>query len=207
MVKPKSHEANRYVLCALCASKKGELRKITEAQKQTITTHFISDFIRLVANYPAVICGTCRIVCTEYAVGNFERSIKLYNFLHTSSTVTRLNPKCCCEICVIARAGINKIKPSKLPRGRPRIKENKAKETKRMCTGCFSNIGQGKIHFCTISERVRNLTGLLDNDSSASRAGEAAVSSFIHKKIVETKNLTIQLRNRRGKPSVFQKHR
>lgn len=129
-------------------------------------------------------------------------------FFGTSySAVTRSKQICCCEICEHARLTITRNQSEKVKRGRPQLKEVGPKEIKRRCNDCLSEIRQGKKHTCTVSERISNLSNLLHDDSSASRSGEAVVSSFLHKKIDETGKTTIQLRNRRGRSSVFQKER
>lgn len=206
MVRPKSHEENRHVVCALCFAKSGTMRKVSELHKNTISEYFISDFKKREADYPDVICGTCRIVCDQYAAGNFTRKINLHKYEQKSFAITRSKQKCSCHICETARSTIKKV-PEQVKRGRPRLTEMKSKNVKRICNDCLSEIGRGKKHFCNVSERVSNLNTLLDDNPSISRAGEAAVSNFLNAKTSAAGSSTIQLRNRRGKPSIFQKNR
>ena len=204
MVRSKSHEENRHVLCALCFSKSKTLRKITDAQKNIISEYFLSNFKICEADYPDRLCVTCRVVCNQYGAGNFARKINLHIYSHKSSTFTRSNKICCCEVCEAARLSINKIR---IKRGRPKMDITKSKDVKRICNNCLSEVGKGRQHFCNVSKRISNLSNLLEDNSSASRPGEAVVSSFLHSKTTESGSSTIQLRNRRGKPTVFEKNR
>lgn len=207
MSKARSHEENRRVVCILCFKKSDGIRAVTEKQTKTIRTYFIADYDSSLTFYPSVLCGTCRIVCSQYATGNFKRTIQLHKYMRSVPVATRRNPqRCSCEICETARLGMDKTvnKTTNRKRGRPRLTVNDGEpKVAQICTKCYAHVGRGRRHDCTKTKRVINLGNILD-DKEAALSGEAVVSSFLNRRMKKGES-SIQLRNRRGKPSTFSK--
>lgn len=205
MVKPRSHEENRSVLCILCFTKSKGLRPVTEAQTETIRTYFLVDYNPHFVFYPTGICCTCRIICSQYAIGNFTRTIQVHKYKRSIPLATRKTSQMCsCEICSTARLSIGTSEQTtvKPQRGRPRLTDHVNEPiVASICKRCYTEVGRGKRHVCTKTERVANLSNVLD-DGKATASGESVVSSFLNKRMKMGES-SVKLRNLRGKPSTF----
>ncbi|XP_065087034.1 uncharacterized protein LOC135708811 [Ochlerotatus camptorhynchus] len=135
---------------------------------------------------------------TTSSVNGNSRKVVVHKYKFNYSKSTRTNSKCTCEVCGAAQLKYGKNLPGTVPR-----KENQRnskpsnlnttkviREVIRMCNTCLTEIGRGKNHVCTVTERSENLANL---------------SKFLAEKVSTSGSENIRLSNRRGKPSVFLK--
>ena len=205
-----THELNRSKVCALCGSKANNARKITQRQSISIQELCNSRFNLENAQFPNVMCNTCRLVLSQHSQGEVSRDlpempeyekILLLKTLRGNTDIT-----CNCYICLTARQRGN-IKHNNRGRGKkrslsPTIKEGliaakddvlpsehklKVKSTYTICQKCHLHIGQGVKHKCTTGQASENI---LNNISNLPEKVSEQIASALLKRKADKENIS-----------------
>ena len=156
------------------------MRTITQQQKATIEEHLINGLDWNDDRLPCALCGSCRIVISEYYRGIFHHRIDVFtDFSSLLSSqlphLTRSNSSCTCMICDIAgsRVGTNldssnassddlsssQISSSGYPEYSDKNKMFSSRfvpEAMKVCGFCLTILKKGKVHIlCTNTKRQK----------------------------------------------------
>ena len=183
----KSHEDCRRTVCIVCGRKATE--KVTESLVDSVRTFVVENYDPEDNRLPSGLCKTDKTVLYEYKKGVYRRDFHIQDFEKYRRYITRSSCESgSCSICNVGRYSLSSLCPispdlptDEIKVGRPRIsvcKDNSAPKPILLCSKCFSAIGRGKNHACTVATAIHNT---ISNLSSSSQ--DQLCSAIIKKRI------------------------
>lgn len=199
----RTHDECRLAVCLLCLGKTKDMRRINSRQRETINNVFLTGLLEEDERLPCALCGNCRVIIQEYANGNYNRKINLFDH----STIGKQPPRtrstaaipCNCIVCVHARSSTTLNFGNVLPK-RTRCGPVKATSSTayvndsqigtarpppdsiKLCSQCLTILKRGKSHLCTKNSRNENILQLANAGTPKSK--DKIASSIIKDKIV-----------------------
>lgn len=197
-----SHEENINKVCVICFKKKTGVRQITNKITDLIILYCLPKYNISDVKYPKVICHSCRVSLEQHTTNKNKKLPIAHNYNSMKfKKITRKSCDCMCSVCIVALEGVRYNPHCKKTKniGRPKVSLSKKTNCKR-CVECLLIIGKGVKHPCNLTNKVNNLRDLITDDKS----GDHVIAEKLRQKIVENKQDSVILSNRRGRSSNIQ---
>ena len=180
----KCHGDSLMCVCLLCMKKTASPRVLNDKYYDLIDNFVVSGLDKCDDRLPKVLCEHCRRTLLRFDKGDFSRTIEVFDFskLACLKPLTRSKTDCTCHVCDIATAN---------PFNRPKDWCNNTKTKThthahtnviKLCEYCLSEIGRGKPHVCTTTQRRQNLLNILVDDDYHDKTSEQVISKVLKMK-------------------------
>ena len=111
---------------------------------------------------PKALCASCKRILNFYDEGKFTRTIEVFDYAQLASLRpnTRSNSDCYCYVCTVGRHSPVGMKQKETVL-KQTYENSQAPRLVKICTFCLGEIGRGKPHQCTQTQRRQNLIHML----------------------------------------------
>lgn len=202
--KKKSHDDCLNSVCIVCMKKAKPSFKLSNTLYELFDRFIASGLDKNDPRLPKVICSSCKRALYCFQKDDFRRTVEVFDYSKLSSPthITRLSSECACYVCNVAKFN-NIISKSSATadlatkQDDARILRGKPSSVVTLCKDCLCQIGRGKPHQCTTSQRRENLLDLLGD--STPKCSDQVVSRTLKQKAESTNSNMLNL-SQSGQP-------
>ena len=203
-----SHESCRKKVCVICIRKATREKGLSQTDIQAIRDYVIPGYDVSDPDYPCGICNGCYLRLNQKRNG-LSSTLPIKQFTPNRSFHLRsLDEKNCpCEICTVAKSGLNASRGLKMKSGRPKTAVSSVVTTPKvlsLCSQCLTEIFPGCRHNCSKDRHKRakidNLERLAGSPTTAERVatrlgGGKGKASLPKKNLFSAEDIKVMRKN------------